>query len=97
MRQEMYRLNTMNPSLSGDELFAQVIASHSQHLPSVQAMTYVFTPNPSVRSTFPTPTDGNKVNMTIPTASPKTGFPTPGRLGSGNCYNPTVITEYWRR
>ena len=39
MRQEMYRLNTMNPALSGDELFAQVIASHSQHLPSVQAMT----------------------------------------------------------
>ena len=39
MQQEMYRLNTMNPALSGDELFAQVIASNSQHLPSVQAMT----------------------------------------------------------
>ena len=29
MRQEMQRVNTMQPSLSGDELIAQVMGSHS--------------------------------------------------------------------
>ena len=39
MRKAMRRVNTTQPSLPGDELFAQVIGSHSNHLPSVQAMT----------------------------------------------------------
>ena len=29
IRQELQRVNTMQPSLSGDELLSQVIASHS--------------------------------------------------------------------
>ena len=39
MRQEMYRLNTMSPVLTGGELFEQAIAPHIQHLPIIQAMT----------------------------------------------------------
>ena len=38
MRREMRRVNTTQPSFPGDELIAQVVASHSNDLPIVQAI-----------------------------------------------------------
>ena len=37
----MHRINRMNPASSDDEVIAQVMSSHSTHLPSVQAVTKV--------------------------------------------------------
>ena len=49
MRQEMHRINTVQGTLTGDEIIAHVIASHSTHLPSAQTVTFSI-PNPSVRN-----------------------------------------------
>ena len=89
----MRRINTLNPSLSGGEVVAQVIASHSTHIPSVHSMTLRVcpsVPNPSVGNTLFAPIEANKL---IPTASPKSGPPTPGRVDSGGGNLSPLFTE----
>ena len=97
----MFMINTLQSTLSGDELMASVLASHAAHIPTQQAIAAL---NSKVRTNIANPTVNNHTpsavpkRVSAPSHRPDSANEICRLFGEGNAADngssPTVRTEH---